>query len=154
MAIKRIVFSGVFNSQFMVQLVISLYVLLFIYAATSKLLDYDTFLLQMSKSPLITDFAWLLVWLVPGLEILIVILLLIPRTVKAGLYSALVLMMFFTVYIFCILNYSQEIPCSCGGVLEVMSWDTHLLFNGVFILLAMAAIFLEPRMKKLNGRKR
>jgi len=119
------------------------YVLLFLYAATSKLMDYDNSEMQMSKSPIITAYASILVWLVPALEILISILIAIPKTAMTGLLMALGLMCAFTGYIYTILNYSDFIPCSCGGVLAMMGWRTHMAFNIAFIIMAIIAILLK-----------
>lgn len=128
--------------------IIGLFVLLLLYTAASKLMDYDKFQLQMSKSPITTDYAHILVWVVPSLEIIISILLLISRTVALGLYSALALMLLFTVYIYAILNFSDSIPCSCGGVIEKMSWKQHLIFNLVFIGLALLGIMTQSTILK------
>ncbi|MDR6782831.1 MauE/DoxX family redox-associated membrane protein [Pedobacter africanus] len=130
-----------------VDVICYLFVLLFLYAATSKLLEYDKFQLQISKSPIITDFASVLVWLVPGLEIVISIMLLIKKTITAGLYAAFMLMSLFTFYIYAILNFSDFIPCSCGGVLENMKWSEHFIFNIVFIILAILGILLQTKIK-------
>lgn len=119
--------------------------LLFLYAASSKLLDYEKSELQMSKSPIITDFAFILVWLVPSTEIIIAIMLVIPRTTMLGLYATLGLMSMFTAYIIAILYFTDSIPCSCGGVLEKMSWDQHLIFNIFFMILSVTAILIQTK---------
>lgn len=134
----------------LVDIICYLFVLLFLYAATSKLMDYQKFQLQISKSPIITDFAGILAWGVPGLEIVISIMLLINRTVMLGLYAAFTLMLLFTFYIYAILNYSDIIPCSCGGVLQRMTWDQHLIFNIVFVILGLVGIILQT---KINEKK-
>lgn len=133
------------GKQVIVDVICYLYVLLFLYAATSKLMEYDKFQLQISKSPIITDFANVLVWLVPGLEILISVLLLIQRTVLLGLYSGFALMCLFTAYIYAILNYSDSIPCSCGGVIAKLGWTEHMIFNIAFIVLAIIGILLQSK---------
>ena len=122
-----------------------LYVLLFLYTATSKLIEYDKFQLQISKSPIITDYANILVWLVPALEIIISIMLLINRIRIIGLYAAFMLMCLFTAYIIAILNFTNHIPCGCGGVLQNLGWTAHLIFNIVFVLLAIAGILLQTK---------
>lgn len=60
-------------------------------------------------------------------------------------------MTMFTTYIYVILNYSSFTPCSCGGVLEKMSWTEHLLFNIVFILLSGLAIIVQSNTKFTYG---
>lgn len=127
-----------------------LYVLLFAYAAVSKLLDYENFQLQLGQSPLLSAFAGYVVWLVPAVEILISLLLVIPRFRKIGLLAGYILMVMFTAYIYIILNYSSFIPCSCGGVLEKMSWNEHLIFNVVFVVLAGLGYFLIPIAKGID----
>ncbi len=118
-----------------------LFVLLFLYAATSKLLDFETFTVQLAQSPLLSAYAGVIAWMVPGIEIFIAVLLVFPRFRILALYACFTLMVMFTAYIYIILNFSDFIPCSCGGVLEKLSWTQHLIFNVVFIILAGVAVF-------------
>jgi hypothetical protein len=50
-------------------------------------------------------------------------------------------MTLFTIYIFILTHYSEYVPCSCGGVLQKMSWNQHQIFNMVFTGLALLGIF-------------
>ena len=122
-----------------------LYVLLFIYAATSKLFDFQNFQVQVGQSPMLSIFAD---WISPSLiciEFLIAVMLLNRRTKMTALFFSLGLMTMFTAYIFILLHYSSFVPCSCGGVLEKMSWNTHLIFNIFFVVLAVYAILLNAK---------
>lgn len=132
-----------------VETVCLLYVLLFVYAAVGKLLDYENFRVQLGQSPLISSFAGWLSWTLPLSELLTALLLLIHETRIYGLNLSYFLMVLFTTYIFIILNYSASIPCSCGGVLEQMGWQEHLWFNVFFIVLAVVGIILLQRKAKL-----
>ncbi|WP_214228468.1 MauE/DoxX family redox-associated membrane protein [Pedobacter sp. B4-66] len=136
------------SKKLVVAIISGLFVLLFLYAAASKLIEYDRFQLQISKSPIITDFASVLVWMVPLMEIVISIMLLVNRTVLPGLYAALGLMCVFTIYIIGILNFAENIPCSCAGVFEWMDWRAHLVFNMVFIVIALIGIALKSNRNK------
>jgi uncharacterized membrane protein YphA (DoxX/SURF4 family) len=127
-----------------VDIVVSLYILLLVYAALTKLLDYQKFVIQLGQSPILTRHAILLAWAVPFIELAISALLILPRTRLSGLYVAFSLMVMFTTYIILASRFSDYVPCSCGGVLEDMTWTQHLIFNGVFILLGLAAILLYP----------
>lgn len=120
-----------------------LYLLLFFYAAFSKLLDFQTFTLQLAQSPLLSAYASIIGISVPGIEIIIALLLAFEKFRYLGLYASFTLMLMFTAYIYIILNFSDFVPCSCGGVLEDLSWTQHLVFNLVFILLSSVAIFLS-----------
>jgi uncharacterized membrane protein YphA (DoxX/SURF4 family) len=130
-----------------------LYTLLFVYAAVSKLLDFQNFQVQLGQSPLISAFAGWISFMVPAIEFLICILIMIPETRLIGLFSAYGLMTLFTVYIFIILHYSSFVPCSCGGILEKLNWNQHLIFNLIFVLLALCAILLYVSNNGINHIK-
>jgi uncharacterized membrane protein YphA (DoxX/SURF4 family) len=127
------------------ELISSLLILLFVYAAVTKLLDYSTFKLQLGKSPFITAFAPTIAWALPIGEILVGLALAFKPTRLLGLYAALFLMTMFSAYIYTMLHYSYYIPCSCGGILSKMGWTTHLWFNIGFTLLSIIGIILETR---------
>lgn len=133
-----------------IELVCMLYILLFVYAAISKLLDFENFQVQVGQSPLVSVFASWLAWMVPILELIIALLLGVPKFRIWGLFGAFTLMTIFTVYIFIVLNYSSFVPCSCGGILEKMSWKAHLAFNIVFVLLAAIAIYFQSKVEQIK----
>lgn len=124
-----------------------LFILLFVYAAVSKLLVFDEFKIQIGSSPILYAFSDWMVWAVPSIEILISLMLIIPKFRLLALYASFSLMVMFTAYIFIILNFSDSVPCSCGGVLEKLGWTEHLIFNIAFVALAVIGI------KIMNGQK-
>ena len=128
-----------------------LLVLLFVYAAVSKMLDFENFQIQLAQSPLLSAFAGLISWGVIILELLISVLLVFKRTRILALYFAFWLMVMFTVYIYIILNYSSFIPCSCGGILERLNWKEHLVFNIFFVIISAVAIFIIPFKNTTEG---
>jgi uncharacterized membrane protein YphA (DoxX/SURF4 family) len=121
-----------------------LYIFLFVYAAVSKVMDFENFQVQLGQSPLLSAFAGYIAWTVPVIELLISIFIVIPRFRTVALYAAFSLMVLFTAYIFIILNYSSFVPCSCGGILEKLGWTEHLVFNIFFIAIAVIALFISP----------
>jgi hypothetical protein len=125
-----------------VNLSCGLLILLFVYAAFSKLLDYEKFRLQLGQSPMLTAFALPIAVGIPLIEIAIAVLLFSTRWRLLGLYASFTLMVMFTAYIIAITRYSEFIPCSCGGVLQNMSWNEHLYFNLSFVVLSGSAILL------------
>ena len=120
----------------------SLCIFLFLYTACAKLMDHGRFLNGLYHVEVIGRFAFYISWLVPLAEILIAILLIIPRTLKLGLYSFLGLMILFTVYILSVLLWASKLPCHCGGVIEKLSWTQHVWFNLTIIALAVCALRL------------
>jgi len=125
-----------------------LFIILFVYAASSKLLDFQKFEIQAGKSPLLSPFSHWVAWLVPAIEIAISILLLSNKHQLTALYASFSLMVIFTGYIIVILNFSEYVPCSCGGILENMNWQQHLVFNSVFDVLGIIAVLLSPNDNK------
>ena len=130
--------------NYFIDIISLILILLFVYAAASKLLDYQKFQVQLGQSPILTHFAGWVAWIIPGLEIVISILLAVPGCRMLGLYASFSLMVMFTAYIVAITRFSEYIPCSCGGILQHMNWNQHLIFNFVFVLLAIVSILLYP----------
>ncbi|NDP27741.1 MAG: hypothetical protein GZ087_09995 [Flavobacterium sp.] len=131
-----------------------LYVLLFVYAAVSKVLDFDNFQVQLGQSPLLSAFAGLTSWGIPAIELFISIFLVIPCFRSVALYAAYSLMVLFTAYIFIVLNYSSFVPCSCGGILEKLGWSEHLVFNIFFIIIAVIALFISSGYNTVERKSR
>lgn len=127
-----------------------LFIVLFVYAAASKLADVEQFRVQIGNSPLLTDFAGVIAWIIPIGEIVVAIALAIPRLRLAALYAAFSLMIMFTAYIIIILNFADHVPCSCGGVLEKLGWTEHLIFNIVFVLLALVGIIILSKQGEIR----
>ena len=138
---------AIFTKALWVDIFSSLIILLFVYAAASKLLEYNTFKSQLGQSPFITKFAGLLAWAVPAMEILVALLLTIRKTRLIGLYMSLSIMSMFSAYIFFMINFSYYVPCSCGGILSNMGWIEHLWFNIGFTVLSAAGILLHVTKK-------
>lgn len=139
--------------SFIVEIICLLYIMLFFYAAVNKLLDFENFQIQIGQSPLLSAFASWISWLIPLAEFLIASLLMIPKFRIIGLVCALILMTMFTTYIFIIVHYSSFVPCSCGGILEKMSWNAHFIFNIVFVVLALSAIVLQYKVDQAHLTK-
>lgn len=119
-----------------------LLVLLFAYAGAVKLADFQTFSVQLSKSPLISDYSRSIAWLLPVLELIIAALLITDRMRMFALYSSFFLMLTFTIYLIYLLNYSYYIPCSCGGILGDLSWNAHIIFNLFFVTISAAGVLM------------
>lgn len=122
------------------QVVIYFFIILFVYAAVSKLTDFENFQVQVAQSPLLSAFATFIAYTTVIGELIIALMLCFKKSRLLGLYLFLAFMTAFTVYIFLILNYSPFVPCSCGGILEKMGWTEHLRFNLITTIIASAII--------------
>jgi hypothetical protein len=137
-----------FNRYFP-EIVTVLFVILFVYTAVSKLLDYRGFSSSMDIMPAVEGNGFLLA---PGIiiaEIIISGLLILPATRLPGLWLSLLLMSVFTFYLLFAVAKGYTLPCSCGGVLRQLSWKQHAIFNIAFVLLAAAAILLHLKQRNL-----
>lgn len=123
------------------------FMVLFVYAGTSKILDFETFKFQLERSPYIMPHAAELAWGIPSLEYLVAVLLLLPRYSLIGLYTSLGVILTFTGYIYIVLNYSNSVPCSCGGLISTLSWTEHLQFNLLLIVLTIFGILISHKLK-------
>ncbi|WP_254778994.1 MauE/DoxX family redox-associated membrane protein [Pedobacter sp. ok626] len=147
----RVLFSNK-TKQIVVEVICYLFVLLWLYAATNKILDFQKFQVQIGQSPILTDYAVIIAWIIPSIEIILSIALLLKRTLIAGLYASFGLMLMFTTYIIIILNFAERVPCSCGGILEKMGWTEHLIFNIGFVILALIAIIFQTQLNENKAR--
>lgn len=119
-------------------------ILLWTYAAASKFIDYDQSRREMLNQIFPRSVSEVLAWAVPSIELVVATLLLLPKTLKTGLYASVILLVIFTGYIGLIMvNTFGRIPCSCGGILEEMTWGQHLAFNLVLLLLTSTALALS-----------
>ncbi|MFN4363591.1 MauE/DoxX family redox-associated membrane protein [Chryseobacterium hispalense] len=119
------------------------FILLFCYAAISKILDFEKVQDQISASPLLNGFSQFLPYTIIFVEVIIAGLLCYRKTRTIGLIGSLFLMLIFTGYIAKLLSTSKNLPCSCGGILEKMSWSQHLYFNIGCVILSVIALGLN-----------
>ena len=151
MRVKQANFS-LTRTNIIVEVICSLFIILFVYAALSKVLDFQKFRVELGKSPVLNSLSSFVAYSIPIIEILISIALSIKKMQYVTLYAAFSLMVMFSTYIVIILNFSSYIPCSCGGVLQNMTWLQHLIFNLFFILFATIAILINPGTKILSAQ--
>jgi hypothetical protein len=123
---------------------------LFIYTGTNKLMDFDTFRNQVTRSPFLENLIYIAL-AIPAGEILLSLLLIIKRTRLLGLYLSFLLMAIFTGYIWLMLNYAPDLPCSCGGIMKELSWQDHLIFNSAFTGLGIVGIILQSKIIQENN---
>jgi hypothetical protein len=141
----------------MVEIISALLILLFVYAAISKLINYNLFVFTLSQSPLISSSKSSIAWLIPCTELIISLLLFVPRWKHFGLLSSAILMSIFTIYIGYMLLFVPELPCSCGGIIQKLNWKEHLVFNIFFTFIAYAGYIFSIQTKDfiaINRRSR
>lgn len=136
-----------------IEAIVFLYALLFLYTGVSKLMDYKEFSEQLEDIPILTPIAPFLAVVLPCAEFCVVALMVIPRWRRLGLWAAFTTMACFTIYIISLLSFSDKLPCSCGGVISQLSWPQHIILNSSFMILAILAIVLQMKEVKYGDKK-
>lgn len=136
------------------------FIILFGSTGYDKIQHPQDFAAAMNKSKPLQPFARVLSYAIPLIELITVFMLGFPdlrkgknkqmKITKIGLWSSFILMSLFTFYTaFILVRYAKNLPCSCGGILRGFTWKQHLIINIGFLLLAIRAIFLLRKERKL-----
>ncbi|HEX9511270.1 MAG TPA: MauE/DoxX family redox-associated membrane protein [Puia sp.] len=133
------------RKQIILETICLLFFVLFLYTGVSKILDIARIRVVMGSYPIIKPFSSWLSYAIISVEILVALLLLWPEKRLIALYICFGLMALFTIYVIIVLKTSDHLPCTCGGVIQKMSWNQHLFFNLFFLALALLGIILYDK---------
>jgi len=131
------------NKILILNIITFLTIALFLYTGISKLIDYDVFREQIDLIPLLQPFAGVIAWLLPMVEFATAVLLIRPGWRLFGFVAAISLMIIFTIYFISVRIVDEKMACSCGGIIELLSWKQHLIFNCMMIILELIAVRLQ-----------
>lgn len=131
------------------ELIAATLIFLYVYTAFSKLFELSSFRAVLSTSPLIHEQAGFISLAVPITEFTIALLLCFSSSRVKGFYASFALLLVFSAYIGYMVKTTPDLPCSCGGVIQQLSWEQHFLFNLFFILLSFVGILTS---KKYNSK--
>ena len=119
-------------------------VFLWVYAAMSKVVNFEQSSMQMMNQVFPASINAILLWVLPATELFIAGLLLFSKSRIVGLILSAILLFLFSGYVLLVmLNVFGRIPCSCGGIISKLSWGQHLVFNLVFLALAILGLGIE-----------
>ena len=126
--------------------IVILLVMMFLYASFGKYFDFAAFQRAMHNQPFPSWFSSFLIIIIPPMEMITCILLVMKRTRGKGLLAATILMTVFTLYIGAIfLHLFPRVPCSCGGIIRLLGWRGHLLFNLFFLGIAFTGLIIQKK---------
>jgi hypothetical protein len=129
------------KKEFISDIMVALIFMMLLYASFSKYFDFSAFQRAMHNQPFPSWFSDVLVIFLPPMEIIAAVLIGFDKTRIIGLKATITLMTAFTLYIVAILlHLFPMVPCTCGGIIRLMSWPQHLLFNLFFIAIAIIAL--------------
>ena len=129
-----------------ISIVCGLLIILWTYAALSKLVEFERFTAQLELQPLPSWSIPILRWVLPIGELLIAILLSGIHKRYLGLIASTVLMALFSVYVLLALTGSfGDIPCSCAGIISKLHWKGHMVFNLFFLAISVLGTYLKKQ---------
>jgi hypothetical protein len=134
------------HQSWFINILASVFIFLFAYTALSKLMSMEIFKIVLSKSEILQPVADFISWGIPVSELVICLLLFFNSSRKFGLLLSTVLMGLFTIYIALMLLFVPDLPCSCGGVIQQMSWPQHFVFNITFFILGFLGWRMSGKM--------
>ena len=118
-------------------------VLLWAYAALSKLFNLHQFHEALMTQVFPRWVGKILLYVLPLSELIVVGLLIIPQTRLIGMYSSLFMMGAFTLYVGgAVFQIYEQYPCACGGLFARLGWQKHFKVNVVLTLIALAGVIL------------
>jgi hypothetical protein len=137
------------KNEWIIELISGLLALLFLYTAFSKLMEFRHFSKEMTNQEISRILIPYLIYGLPPVEVIIGLMLLVPRFRLYGLGLSSLLMALFSGYVALVtFHFYKRVPCSCAGVFKLMSWPQHLVFNVFFTALALTGVRLYVLHKK------
>lgn len=133
------------KNKILIDIICALLVLVFVYSGINKLLDHNNFKTQIKFIVPYPILGNILSYTVPVGELIIAILITINQTKRAGIHAFITLITAFTLYFIIMLSSGKNLPCTCGGFINTLSWKQHLAFNIGLILLAVAGLYLDKK---------
>ncbi len=126
----------------LLDLIIYGYAFLYMYTGWAKLMNLSTFIRGNSKIPHLGQYAKLIGYGIPTLEIVLAILLVVPVywIKRTALWTSTLLMGTFTIYLCLMVQFVEKKLCHCGGVIESMGWKTHIVFNIIWMIAGIFAL--------------
>ena len=122
-------------------------IFLYLYTGLSKYLSINAFQSVLNKSIVLQAYATLLSLALPGFEILLAVLLAVPRTRHIGFKISQYLLSLFTLYLLYMIKFSPKLPCSCGGIISQLSWTQHIILNVCLMIVSLYGAYLSRQIK-------
>jgi len=129
-------------------------ILVFSYAAISKMINLNLFNAQLKTHPYLQSYAGYLKWLIPVAELTISVFLIFPKTRLKAITASASLLVLFTIYLGVMILTQSNLPCSCGGIINKLSWRGHILLNFALIGISVIGITTRgPRWRSIKPKK-
>jgi hypothetical protein len=127
------------------------FIILFLYTGIAKLTEVHEFKEQLISSPFLGSLAGIITWVLPIGEIILAIALFIPALRLKALYVTLGVMSLFTIYVVSIFFMDNHLSCSCGGIIEELTPQQHIIFNSACVVLSILGILTVRRQQPTSS---
>lgn len=118
-----------------------------------KILHFELFKSAMIQQPFNDRLGVMLAYMLPFLEVITALFFLFKKYRIVGFYLSSLLMIIFTTYVaVALLGKPENLPCGCGLVFQHLSWEVHLILNGIFLLISLIGLQLEKLISRRNTR--
>ncbi|SEL31181.1 MauE/DoxX family redox-associated membrane protein [Parapedobacter koreensis] len=95
----------------------------------------------------------ILAWSLPALELAAIILLVVPKTHRFGLWLSAMLLLGYTVYVALgVMTDLVTFNCYCSKLITAMSWWGHFWFNLTLLTISIVGIILIEKEKNRGGK--
>jgi hypothetical protein len=131
-----------------VHIIAIVFILLFLYTSIDKLINYKAFIEQFEQSPFLKHLPIWAAWLIPVGELAAALLLALKQWRLKGLYASLLIMIVFLAYVIGLSQLEFYAPCDCGGFINALPLNIHIMLNSLFIVLATIALLIEHQTQK------
>ncbi|MBS9525968.1 hypothetical protein KI659_18250 [Litoribacter alkaliphilus] len=119
-----------------------LLILLWGYTGIAKLTDFASFRSAMQNQEIPLDWARILAYVIPPVELALAGMLIMPKLRFWGLAGSMVLMTIFSTYVGLVyIGSFPVVPCGCAGIFQDIGWGAHVLINISFVLLALLGLW-------------
>ena len=116
------------------------FAILFSYATMSKAIDFKNFRDQLAQAPGMHGSGAIVAYLIIALMTITVLMLCYRRSRLWGLFLTFGMVTVFAGYIAIILTDSKNLPCTCIGLFEKMTWKDNLVLNIGLMITALTGI--------------
>lgn len=121
-------------------------ILIFIwtYSGLEKMLGFERSRRAFFNQPFPSELAEVLSYSIPIIELILALLLVLPKTRWWGYLGSAMLLAVFVTYVGLIwVGAFPRVPCNCAGIIESIGWTGHLILNLVLIGISIVGLRLE-----------
>lgn len=122
------------------------------YVFINKALDVQSFQMNIFKTGLFSGImAKVISYIALALELFCIILLIANK--QKGLRFLFIILTIFTLYISVLRSLNRYTVCGCGGILNGLSYTSHLIINLILIFMLFLSLNLEKSTSSTGKNK-